>query len=72
MDAMDLNPPPKFVTRKTLVGLIVSPPASNDRDLMAALRQAQRQVSQVLRRGDDVRVEGLVEKQNLQLRRAAG
>jgi hypothetical protein len=46
--------------------MVIRPPPGDDGDFMAFFRQRRRQVSKMLRRGNDVGIKRLIEQENFQ------
>ena len=61
-DADDSDAAPGFLWWKNFCRIVVSAPAGEDGDLVAALGKAKGKIAQVLGCGSDVRVKGLVEE----------
>src|ERR1035437_9555945 len=62
-NAVNADAAPRLCLGKLRLRVVVSAPAGNDRNLVAALNQTQSHLGQILPGGHDVRVKGLVEQE---------
>ena len=70
-DPADLDAAPSFSPGIPLAWVVVGPATADDGHLVSTLDQRNRKITNVLRRCDNVRVERLIKKEDLQRNRVS-